>query len=187
MNVPVSLRLAAESVPTDARSEAGLTVADVHEYLRFGEWEMALGILQEFEGLRWQSAEYWKLLAGVAQQLSLPHDADWCRWRAAETRCGSIIRADLWLLPPESGGRRIAVPGSGLRPMWATGDDTVGLRLAQIRVEFAPEIPVGGRGRIRLLPLTPDAWRHLRPGDVITMHEQRPAVGSATLLEVQQR
>ncbi|ANZ13906.1 hypothetical protein ACH4YO_32160 [Streptomyces noursei] len=37
---------------------------------------------------------------------------------------------------------------------------------------------------LRLAPLSPEQWRHLKPGDVITMHEGRPAVGTATVIEV---
>jgi hypothetical protein len=187
MNVPDSLRRAADLVPVDARGDGGSSVAEVREYLRGGEWDMALGVLQAFEGVRWQTVEYWELLAAVAQRMRLPHDVAWCRWRADETRCGSVIRADLRLLPPETSGRRQAIAGAALRPMWAIGDDTVGLRIARLWVEFAPEIPPGGRGTIRLAPLTPDAWRHLRPGDVITMYERQPPTGTATIIEVRRR
>ncbi|MFJ9696943.1 hypothetical protein [Kitasatospora sp. NPDC101183] len=35
-----------------------------------------------------------------------------------------------------------------------------------------------------LAPLRPERWRHLRPGDVIAMHEGRPVVGLAEVVEV---
>ena len=57
------------------------------------------------------------------------------------------------------------------------------LHVARIWVESAPEISPGGRGEVRLLPLTPHDWKHLAPGDVITMHERRPTAGTAEIIE----
>jgi hypothetical protein len=59
------------------------------------------------------------------------------------------------------------------------------LHVAIIWVDSAPEISPGGRGAIRLAALTPANWRHLTPGDVITMHERQPASGTATITEIQ--
>lgn len=74
--------------------------------------------------------------------------------------------------------------------MWAIGcpdlaPGSADLHVARIRVESASELQPGGHGPIRLLPLTPANWKHLEPGDVITMHEQRPVVGTATITEIQ--
>jgi hypothetical protein len=63
-----------------------------------------------------------------------------------------------------------------------TGTD---LHVARIWVESAPEISPGERGPVRLAPLTPANWRHLAPGDVITMHEARPVSGTAKITETQ--
>ncbi|MGW5385372.1 hypothetical protein [Nocardia sp. NPDC003963] len=188
MDVPGLLGRAVGMVPAAQESGMGATKVDIAGYLRDDDWESALAILQEFDGLEWQSVEYWDLLAEVAQQLWLGADAQWCRWRSAETRSGRIIRATLDLLAPEAGGRRIAIPGSGeLGPLWDIGAYAAGgtdMRIARIRVESAPEIVPGGRGRIRLLPLTPAAWERLAPGDVITMHERRPIAGIAEITEI---
>jgi hypothetical protein len=117
MDVSEMLRRAADLVPLRARSDAGLTADDVREYLRENEWEVALGILADFEGVHWQTVEFWGLLAGVAGQMSLRDDEAWCQWRKGETLHG-IIRADLQLVSPDDGGRRMPVPGTGqLRPM----------------------------------------------------------------------
>ena len=189
MDVPELLRRAADLVPPGARSDAGLCADDVRGYLREDEREVALSILEDFDGIQWQTVKFWDLLADAAQQMRLKGDATWCHWRRGETLYG-IIRADLQLVDPDNGGRRTPVPGTGqLRPMWAinhpgpeTGTD---LHVARIWVESAPEISPGERGPVRLAPLTPANWRHLAPGDVITMHEARPVSGTAKITETQ--
>jgi hypothetical protein len=189
VNVPELLRRAAELVPPGARSDAGLCADDVRGYLREREWDVALGILGDFDGIQWQTAEFWDLLADAAQQMSLSDTAAWCQWRRGETLHG-IIRADLQLAAPDDGGRRTPVPRTGqLRPMWAihhpSPQEGADLHVATIWVESAPAISPGGQGAIRLAPLTPQNWRHLAPGDVITMHERQPASGTATITEIQ--
>ena len=187
MHVPELLRRAAELIPPSARSDAGLCADDVHEYLRENEWEVALSVLEDFDGIQWQTIEFWDVLAVAAQQMSLSGNAAWCQWRRGETIHG-IIRADLHLAAPDAGGRRTPVPRAGqLRPMWAINRPSLegtDLHVARIWVESAPEISPGGQGPIRLAPLTPANWRHLAPGDVITMHERQPESGTATITEI---
>ena len=67
--------------------------------------------------------------------------------------------------------------------MWAI-DRRNDLHAARIWVEYAPQIPPGGQGRIRLAPLTPENWRHLEPGAPITMYEGRSTGGTATITQV---
>lgn len=189
MDVPDLLRRAADLIPAAARSDAGLGADDVRDYLGQDEWEVALAVLDDFDGVQWQTVRYWDLLIAAAQQLWLESDVAWFHWRRSETLHG-LIRADLRLVPPEEGGRRLPVPNDGeLRPLWSIGRTTAeghdDLSVAAIRVESAPEIPPGGSGHIRLLPLTPLHWRHLEPGDVITMHEGRPVRGTATITQIQ--
>jgi hypothetical protein len=187
MDVLESLRHATALIPEDARSDAGLSAAEVGDYLDHGECEIALGILQDFDGLGWQTVDYWDHLTASAEHMRLAQDAKWCQWRRSETRHG-IIRADLQLVSPEAGGRRTPIPGAGvLRPMWALGPSADGdapLHIAFLWVESRPELPPGGRAPIRLLPLTPANWSHVAPGDVITMHERRPVAGTATITQV---
>ncbi|MFI0446614.1 hypothetical protein [Actinomadura sp. 6N118] len=189
MDVPDLLRRAAALIPADARSDAGLSADDVQEYLSYEEWEVALSILEDFDGVQWQTIQYWDLLIAAAQQMWLDRDVAWFQWRRSETLHG-LIRADLQLVAPDAGGRRLPVPSNGqLRPLWSLGRPTAegsaDLHIAFIWVESAPEIPPGGYGPIRLLPLTPLHWRRLKPGDVITMYEQRPVAGTATIAQVQ--
>jgi hypothetical protein len=189
MDVPELLRCAADLVPPSARSDADLCADDVRDYLREDEWEVVLGILEDFDGIQWQTVKFWDLLADAAQQMSLSGDTTWCQWRRGETLHG-IIRADLQLVAPDDGGRRTPIPGTGqLRPMWAINHRSpergTDLHVARIWVESAPGINPGGQGPIRLAPLTPANWRHLTPGDVITMHERQPVSGTATITEIQ--
>jgi hypothetical protein len=84
MDVFELLRRAADLVPPHARSDAGLTVDDVRDYLREHEWEVAFGILEDFDGVQWRTVEFWDLLADAAQQMLLRNDAAWCQ--SAERR-----------------------------------------------------------------------------------------------------
>ena len=189
MDVPELLRRATELVPLRARSDAGLCADEVRDYLRQDEWEVALGILEDFDGVQWQTVEFWDLLAGAAQQMSLSR------------RCGLVPVAPGRDRPRHHEGRpasrrprRWRSPHAGpwtgrLRPMWAIGHPSAekgaDLHVARIWVESAPEISPGGRGSIRLAPLTPANWRHLAPGDVVTMHERQSVSGTATITQIQ--
>ncbi|MEU6743772.1 hypothetical protein ABZ913_31755, partial [Streptosporangium sandarakinum] len=59
------------------------------------------------------------------------------------------------------------------------------LRVAAVWVESARQIDPGGRGIIRLSPLSPEGWWHLKSGDTITMHEGSPVGGTAAIIEVE--
>ncbi|WP_308369276.1 MULTISPECIES: hypothetical protein [unclassified Streptomyces] len=76
-----------------------------------------------------------------------------------------------------------------LRPMWDIGNrrdyGERDLDIARVWVEFAGELAPGARAPVRLLPLTSARWRHLAPGDRITLYETAVAAGTATILEVQ--
>jgi hypothetical protein len=188
VSVPELLRQAIALIPSDARTDGALSVADADDYLtQHNEWELALDVMADFDGLTWQSVRYWDLLAEAAQQMRLDRAAAWCHWRGYETRHG-IIRADLQLLGADLGGRQIPIPGPGvLRPMWDLGEHTdtdSGLLVARIWVESMPELPPGEHGPIRLAPLTPERWQRLAPGHQITMHEKRPTAGTATITQV---
>ncbi|GAA0345335.1 hypothetical protein [Streptomyces blastmyceticus] len=51
-------------------------------------------------------------------------------------------------------------------------------------MEFEPQLGPGEIADVRLAPLQIGQWHHLKPGDVITMHEAQPAVGIAEIIEV---
>jgi hypothetical protein len=105
VSVPELLRQAIALIPSDARTDGALSVADADDYLtQHNEWELALDVMADFDGLTWQSVRYWDLLAEAAQQMRLDRAAAWCHWRGYETRHG-IIRADLQLLGADLGGR----------------------------------------------------------------------------------
>ncbi|MGM9385697.1 hypothetical protein [Streptomyces antibioticus] len=72
--------------------------------------------------------------------------------------------------------------------MWDIGNRTAGeereLHIARLWVEYAQELGPGETADVRLAPLSPELWRHLKCGDVITMYEARPVAGTATVIEV---
>ncbi|MFJ4964570.1 hypothetical protein ACIP6P_19335 [Streptomyces sp. NPDC088729] len=51
-------------------------------------------------------------------------------------------------------------------------------------MESAPKLGPAETAGVRLAPLRPQQWKHLKPGDVITMHEARPAAGIAEITEI---
>ncbi|MFF8905410.1 hypothetical protein [Streptomyces olivaceoviridis] len=182
------LRQAADLLPEGATAENGTTVEDVREEIERQEWEGALGLLIEIADAVPAPEACWKLLAEAARQMMLDRSRRWCEWRGWEVRHGTV-RATLSLLEAEKGGRRTAFSGDGrLRPLWDIGNRTADgerdVNVAALWVEFAEELGPGETADVRLAPLRPGQWRHLRVGDVITMHEGSPVVGTATVIEV---
>ncbi|MER5972922.1 hypothetical protein ABT112_24855 [Streptomyces sp. NPDC002055] len=189
MDVPELLEAASLVVPEEIATENDLTVSDVWEYLTRDDWEGAFGLLEDLGGARHLPLGFWESMADAAEQLGMQRSAAWCRWRCHESRYG-VIRADLTLRPASETRRRTPLPGAGtLRPMWDIGHRTPAgepdLAIAALWVEFTPFLEPGGRATARLAPLTPSRWRHLRPGQAITLHESRPPAGTAVVLEVQ--
>ncbi|MGV9765330.1 hypothetical protein [Micromonospora tulbaghiae] len=174
-------------VPADVVNEAGVTVVDVGEYLDHDEWEVALDLLVDLNTGWRPPAAWWDLLINSAELMLLADAAARCRWGRYESIHG-IVRAELRLLPPTEGGRRTPIPGKGiLRPLWDVGRRTAAgdpdLLVARIWAEPAPALPPGATGPVRLGPLSPALWRHLQPGMTITMHEGRPVLGTASIIE----
>lgn len=178
MDVAELLRLAARALPRDDPDDP------LDDHLAHGEWELALELLLDLGDERPATTSFWQLLEEAAYRMGLTRSAAWCAWRRREVLHG-VIRAELRLRP---GARRSAIPGAGrLRPLWDIGVLTPAgmphLAVALIWVEFAPDLPPGGSGPVRLAPLTAVRWHHLRPGDRITMHEQHPVAGTATITQ----
>ncbi|MGJ6966263.1 hypothetical protein ACSDR0_30575 [Streptosporangium sp. G11] len=69
--------------------------------------------------------------------------------------------------------------------MWDIGlgtpEDEPLLGIARLWVEGRDPLQPGGCGSVRLLPLTFEHWRHLKPDDVVTMHEARALIGTARI------
>ncbi|MEV7522370.1 hypothetical protein [Streptomyces sp. NPDC091371] len=187
MDVVGMLEAASLLVPEAVATDNDVTVSDVWDYLAHDEWEVALDLLQAL-GDGWSApAGFWDELARAAGMLGLERSREWCRWRGAETRVG-VIRAELVLRPAGETFRRTPIPGAGvLRPMWDIGnrrdDGARELDIARVWVEFAPGLAPGAQAPVRLLPLTAARWRHLAPGDRITLYETSVAGGTATILE----
>lgn len=207
-DVRLLLEAASLLVPEVDATADDMTVTDVWDHLVRDEWEQALSLLEELGDGRTPSRAAWRALGDAAELLRLARSAAWCRWRAAECRAGTV-RADLTLgagtgaragagsgagtdagssagTGAGAGGgtlRAAPVPGAGvLRPMWDVGGGT--LTIAALWVEELEFLEPGGRALVRLLPLSPSLWRHVTPGQRITMHENRTAAGTATVLEV---
>ncbi|WP_260478217.1 hypothetical protein [Nonomuraea sp. WAC 01424] len=124
MDLDSSLLKAAQFCSSHLRTEAGAGVSDALEYLKHGEWEMVLLLLEELGDARPQPPEFWGLLADAARVMWLEWYVSWYEWRCAEARNG-VLRAELCLLPTEEGGRKVPIlPGKGLRPMWDIGQRT---------------------------------------------------------------
>ncbi|GAA3079632.1 hypothetical protein [Streptosporangium carneum] len=160
----------------------------VMECLEDDDWETALILLEDLGDARPQLPEFWSLLADAARLLWLRDDAAWYEWRRGQARNGAL-RAELCLMRAEEGGRAVPIPpGGSLRPMWDIGHRTPEgdplLGVAFLWVEGRDPLEPGECAPVRLIPLTPGNWRHLRPDDVITMHELRPPVATARIIEV---
>jgi hypothetical protein len=186
MGIPEILSAAADLATEGFTTDAGMTVDDVRRDLDMGEWELALGMLMDVSDEHPQPTRFWQLLADAASLLYLDRSVAWCHWRSYESIHG-VIRADLVLDSPETGGRQSAIPGAGvLRPMWDIGLRTSAggpdLAIARIWVEFAPSLEPGQQGTVRLAPLTPKRWQHLTPSDVI--HEIALPIGTAEIITV---
>ncbi len=189
MDVIELLESACLLVPEATATENDITVRDVWNYLAHDEWEIALNLLEELGDGHPLPVTFWERLADAAEQLHLEDSAAWCHWRCSEFRNG-MIRADLTLSPPGATRRTLPIPGHGvLRPMWdigqrsPTGDPAVSI--AGLWVEEMPVLLPGGRATVRLVPLTPAHWRHVKAGDRITMYEDRTVAGAAVVREVQ--
>ncbi|MFJ9526891.1 hypothetical protein [Streptomyces cyaneofuscatus] len=182
------LRLAADLPPEEAAAESGWTAEDVREDIGRYEWERALDALTEIGDVHPVSVDFWERLAEAARQMMRERSRRWCEWRAWEVRHGTI-RATLTLVAAEEGLRRTAFSGDGrLRPMWDIGnrraDGERDLDIATLWVENAAELGPGETAEVRLAPLTPERWAHLRCGDAITMYEARPVAGTGRVIEV---
>ncbi|MFE9722652.1 hypothetical protein ACFYQ5_03360 [Streptomyces sp. NPDC005794] len=188
MDVSQLLEAAALLTPEENATANDITVDDVWEYLTHDEWEVALGLLEELGDVQPLPPGFWETLAAAAEQMQLETSAAWCHWRCYEARNG-VIRADLTLRPAAEARRQTPITGAGvLRPMWDIGhrapSGEPALDIARLWVECTPFLEPGGRAPVRLAPLDASQWRHLRQGQVITMHEDRSVAGTAVVLEL---
>ncbi|MFD8704806.1 hypothetical protein ACFV1W_19650 [Kitasatospora sp. NPDC059648] len=189
MNVPELLQAAHLLTSVPHATDGALALDDVWEHLVRDEWETALTLMEELAcPPAPPTARAWEDLAEAAGRLRLERSAAWCRWRAFEARHGTV-RAELTLPPAGQGPRTLPFAGAGvLRPLWdlghRDGDGRPVLDVARLWVEGVPQLGPGERAVVRLAPLEAARWCHLRPGQVITMHEGRPVAATAVVLEV---
>ena len=99
---------------------------------------------------------------------------------------GPEIRHPPAVCAPDQRQTRAPV-GARRRQLWDLGRRTAAgdpnLVMARAWVESEPSMSPGTNGSVRLAPRSPTRWSHLQPGMTITMHEGRPAVGTATIIE----
>ncbi|MFC8723264.1 hypothetical protein [Kitasatospora sp. NPDC057198] len=188
MDVLELLESAGLLAPGAAADPDDPTVLEIWDLLAHDGWETVLTLLEEPGSNPPVPPRIWADLAAAAEELHHARSAAWCRWRRYEARDDLVIRAELTLPPAAQGPRRTAFDGAGvMRPLWDIGrrtpDGGPDLAVAALWVEHTPTLGPGERATVRLLPLTPDRWRGLRPGDRITMHEGRPVAGTAVVLE----
>ncbi|WP_217553638.1 hypothetical protein [Streptomyces sp. GbtcB6] len=188
MDVPKLLEAVSLLVPEEIATENDITINDVWDYLTHDEWEVAFGLLEGLGDVHPLPLSFWETLATAAEQMQLERSAAWCHWRCYETRNGTI-RADLTLRPASESRRQPPFSGAGvLRPMWNIGNRTPTgeptLNIASVWLESTPFLGPGERASVRLAPLDPSQWRHLKPDQTITMHEDRTIAGTAVVLEV---
>ncbi|MEV7511502.1 hypothetical protein AB0O57_26450 [Streptomyces sp. NPDC091201] len=186
MDVIELLESAALLTPEATATPDDLTAHDIWDLLAHDDWETALNLLEDHADAPPPPLAFWERLATAAQELHLEAGTAWCHWRAAETRNG-MIRADLTL-----GARGAPIPGRGtLRPLWDIGNRSPtgapAVDIAGLWVEHTPTLAPGERATVRLVPLTPARWTHVRPGQRITLHEGRPALATALVTEVHLR
>ena len=180
---------AARLCSADVRTKkAGIGVADVLEYLEHDDWEAALLLLEDLGDAHPQPPEFWSLLADTARLMWLQGDADWYEWRCSEARNGAV-RAELCLMrlrrrPHEARTSPAECFGPCGTSAFVTPEGEPLLGIARLWVEGRDPLKPGECGSVRLLPLTFEHWRHLKPGDVITMHEIRPLIGTARITEI---
>ncbi|MEV4348438.1 hypothetical protein AB0J83_28625 [Actinoplanes sp. NPDC049596] len=171
------LTRAARAVPHHAVTPNGLMVVDALDYLGINEWEIALEILAHLQRGWHPTPHWWDLLIEAADLMWLADQAAWCRWARWESRHGTI-RATLTVI-----GHRAPLPARGiLRPLWDIGRPDQ--RIARLWIENLATLATGETATVRLAPLNPPDWHHVRPGQPITMFEGRPAVAVGTVIEV---
>jgi len=100
------------------------------------------------------------------------------------SRFGCLV-VRLRLVHPDDGGRRHPVL-AGWRVAWNVGNRADGQRPdndAIIVPEGASSISPGATGMVRLVPVYPNSWDHVKPGDVLQMRDGNRVIGLAAVVE----
>lgn len=97
-----------------------------------------------------------------------------------------FVKVRLTVLSEAEGGRRGPF-FQDYRPDWDIASPEGGINGAPVLIDDADQVAPGGEAVVRLLPISPELWRHVRPGMEIKMHEGPRVVGHAVVLEVRLR
>lgn len=160
------------------------------EYLNHNELQLAADSLAELGDERGDLPRpFWEALTYAYENMKLESKAKLCRFRIYEAKEG-YIEALLTLLSTEDGGRHTPIY-TDYRPSWNLGkraeDGTAELNDAPISLEDCQSLLPGHTGMVRLHPLLPDEWHHVRPGAKLDMHEGARVVGTAVVLRTSLR
>ncbi|TWD17427.1 hypothetical protein FB570_11140 [Streptomyces sp. T12] len=105
MDVPKLLEAASLLVPAEIATENDITINHVWDHLAHGEWEVALGVLEELGDVHPLPLDFWESLATAAEQMRMERSAAWCHWRCYEARNGSSAPTSLFGQPARTDGR----------------------------------------------------------------------------------
>jgi translation elongation factor EF-Tu-like GTPase len=99
----------------------------------------------------------------------------------------AFVEVRLTLLTKAEDGRHTPI-FSNYRPNWDTGGGVGGnpaIAVATVTFDHPPMILPGETAIVRLLPLNPEAWSHVRVGQEIVANEGVRVVGKAIVLRVE--
>jgi hypothetical protein len=159
-------------------------IAAYEENVAHNELELALDDLADVGETHRAPPRFWFPLERAAEVMSLDVSAQRLRWRRVEAERG-YVRASLSLASPLEGRKTPIL--HGYRACWDIGATHDGARTfndAPVTIEDAPSISPGTEGTVRLHPLVPELWTHVRVGQAITMHEGSRVVGRGVVLEI---
>jgi translation elongation factor EF-Tu-like GTPase len=99
----------------------------------------------------------------------------------------AFLEVRLTLLTKADGGRHTPT-FSNYRPNWDTGGGVGGnpaIAVATVTFDHAPMILPGETAIVRLVPVQPEFWSHVRVGQEIVANEGVRVVGKAIVLRVE--
>ena len=158
-----------------------------YEYVEHNELQLAADVLVEIGDEREDLPRpFWESLKWAYENMRLQSDAQACGLRMYEAEHG-YVEARLTLLSTDDGGRHGPI-FNNYRPSWNIGnrtpDGAVEFNDAPVTLEDCRSLLPGQVGVVRLHPMSPQGWRHVREGDQIDMQEGSRVTGKAVVLRV---
>lgn len=163
----------------------GPPLLEVAEFLDHNELELAMDELALLSDQFPAPPAFWEALRAAAANMGLADRERDLDWRLSEAKWG-YLRVELRLLPTSEDGRKTPFR-SGYRPDWDIGNSYEGrstINGAPVTIEDRPSLLPGETGVVRLHPLVPELWTHVRPGARLALHEGARVLGTGTVLEL---